>query len=433
MNPRLIIFSLALAGATLVAGTVPARSQPDPSAKPAESKADAILSRAESAADAALKWLRTRTSEAAASAEEAWKEAVVEANALAPPPPLGVFLYVPAVAEEAPQPERLPADLDAGAPTRKARHRLIAFDPAHWRHFDDATAPLALPSHLVILVHGLDEPGSIWNELAPVIHAAGLPLARFDYRNDGRIAAAADALGSALTDLHSRGVHRVDLVCHSMGGLAARDVLTRDTLYAGDARAGDTRPAVDRLILIGTPNRGSPWSGLRALAEIREQFVRWVDSDGSDPVALLGFLADGRGEAAADLEPGSAFLTELNARPLPRGVAITIIAGQLIDDEVAELQRLLDYPIAKDLLDKEQRRALAAGAADLRLRLGDGVVPLESARLAGVEDTVIVSANHRSVLNRWGLQRRLGDDTAERERASPAPAIPIILDRLQRE
>jgi pimeloyl-ACP methyl ester carboxylesterase len=89
------------------------------------------------------------------------------------------------------------------------------------------------------------------------------------------------------------GVGRVDIVAHSMGGLVALDYVKR---LGGWRR-------VRRLILLGTPIQGT-WS------------------------ALLGMITAPLGRASVQLLPGSRFLRELAAEPLPPGPEVVTIAGE---------------------------------------------------------------------------------------------------------
>lgn len=89
----------------------------------------------------------------------------------------------------------------------------------------------------------------------------------------------ADELAAAATRLRAEGgVDRVDVVAHSMGGLALRR-------YVQDG--ADT---VRTAIFVGTPHRGT----------------------------MLAYLAWGRG--GREMRPGSDFLRRLNAQPLPSGI-----------------------------------------------------------------------------------------------------------------
>lgn len=288
------------------------------------------------------------------------------------------------------------------------------------------------PRRVVLLVHGLDEPGSVWDDVAPILRDAGHDVARFDYPNDQPIAESAAFLGESLRDLRSRGVTRVDLVCHSMGGLVARDVLTRPELYGGDAEGDTGLPRVARLITIGTPNGGSPWAKLRAIGEVREQIERFFTNDDTNWRDLLGYLSDGLGEAGDDLLPGSAYLTNLNARPLPRGVKITIISGCMAPVKNEDLEWLAHSWILKKMIGEEDAQAVAQSITTLATDLGDGVVPMSSTTLPGVNDVVCVDGfNHRSLLKNFVIVDEVRDLVGA-EKTVP-PAIPIILERLQHE
>jgi pimeloyl-ACP methyl ester carboxylesterase len=299
---------------------------------------------------------------------------------------------------------------------------------------DDERAPLAalreVPARAVILVHGLDDPGWMWREVIPPLIEAGHVVARLDYPNDGPIAASADLLARELERLKAAGVERVDLVGKSMGGLVIRDVLTRAEHYAGDGSGNERLPAVDRFIMIGTPNHGSSMAHLRGVLEFGEHLSRaWIGNGHGSSGRWPDHEADGCGEAGIDLLPGSPFLAELNARPLATHTRHTIIAGRLVPIEEQQLsefsqrwtQRATGPDAAPWLRDLAFEADLnrAAGAVGRAIDLvGDGLVSLESTGLEGVNDVVIVSADHIGLM--CNLTRS----------GEPPPAVPILLDRL---
>ena len=300
----------------------------------------------------------------------------------------------------------------------------------------DGTEPAAPPSdgemprRAVVLVHGLDEPGWIWDDLAPALCDAGLTAVQFEYPNDGPLAPAADGLGEALLALREHGVEEVDLVAHSMGGLVVRDVLTRPRWYDGNGHGGEELPRVRTMITVGTPNHGAAISRLQALSEAKDQAVRALrvasgQSDHRLADVVLHALRDGHGQASRDLQPGSAYLVELNARPLPADVRMTVIAGRMIEPSATGM-------VASAAVSGESSGALMAtaarcadalcalGAETGTSWLGDGLVTLDSALLPGVEDTVVLPGNHQSILMKW----RPGE---------VPPAVEVIVDRLTRE
>jgi pimeloyl-ACP methyl ester carboxylesterase len=288
--------------------------------------------------------------------------------------------------------------------------------------------------HAVVLVHGLDDPGFMWRDLIPALHAEGHKVIRFEYPNDGPIIESADLLAATLAQLRTRGFERVDIVAHSMGGLVARDALTRPAHYGGDGSAAKnpSLPAVDRLIMLGTPNHGSRWARLRAFAELREHLYRaWH----GEQDWFSEFDADGGGEAGVDLLPDSDFLRRLNERPLASHTRHTIIAGQIggefaqaMDEFTQSAGRLAESPDAPDWLKQlfSSRNTDSANEllSEVMCELGDGCVTVESARLERVEDFTIVAGNHLSMIVNVGSHK--GTDHVP-------PAIPIVLGRLARE
>jgi pimeloyl-ACP methyl ester carboxylesterase len=283
-----------------------------------------------------------------------------------------------------------------------------------------------VPERVIVLVHGLDEPGWVWRDAIAALRDADFVFARFEYPNDGPIGQSADLLAAELRAMRSAGVARIDVVAHSMGGLVMRDVLTRPAYYGGDGRGGDSLPAVDRLIMCGTPNHGAPLARLRAITEIKEQLARMFTGR---PGRGMGF-SDGAGEAAVDLAPDSVFLRRLNDRPLASHTRHVIIAGRVspVTEEdvegaaeaVREAASAADAPQwLRDWIDSVDS-GMSRLVDDTARGMGDGVVTLDSARLEGVDEFIVVEANHLTM-----LVNVLGPP------GTTPPAIPIILDHLQ--
>lgn len=289
---------------------------------------------------------------------------------------------------------------------------------------DDAWQPLPerAPRHVVMLVHGLDEPGSIWDELAPAIREGGLPVVQFEYPNDQPIADSADLMLDALRAIHGAGTQHVDIVAHSMGGLVTQDALTR----SGTEGAG---AVVQRVITVGTPFAGSPWAHLRIVSEMREYAIR--ASEGEKVFHESGtpeFTEDGEGEAGRDLLPDSEFLAHMRERP-PIPVPVTVIVGRVSNPDPQWAMDLADKPWVRRLIgqgnvDRAMRELTAASD-----QVGDGVVSIESATALDAEDTVFLDASHRGMLRIMRIEQVTRRMTGDPPHASP-PAISIILDRL---
>ncbi|MFN2356406.1 MAG: alpha/beta fold hydrolase [Desulfotignum sp.] len=175
----------------------------------------------------------------------------------------------------------------------------------------------------VILVHGLDDPGIIWQDLAPVLLENGYPVLVMSYPNDQAISASTRFFFEQMQQLAQKDPGPVVIVAHSMGGLVARDMLTRPGFDYTNAVSAQKVPAIKRLILVGTPNHGTQMARFRIVTEIRDQVFHLFRPD----THWLHCLLDGTGAAAIDILPGSRFLTKLNLRPLPKETQMHVIAG----------------------------------------------------------------------------------------------------------
>jgi pimeloyl-ACP methyl ester carboxylesterase len=213
----------------------------------------------------------------------------------------------------------------------------------------------------------------------PALDAAGFDTWEFRYPNDQGIDRSADLLAASWQNLPAD--QPLVLVGHSMGGLVIRDFVTRWRHPVETLPGTDGAPVLG-VILAGPPNLGSNWAQLRVLLELRDQWATGRQSG----FAPLGGLQDGTGAAKIDLQPGSRFLTELNARPWPQAVQLRIIGGVLKPSAPA---------------------------------LGDGVVATNSLTIAGASPPILVTASHRGMLS------RLFASDAE------PPAIPVIMTLLE--
>lgn len=262
----------------------------------------------------------------------------------------------------------------------------------------------------VILIHGLDEPGIIWDDLAPAAAEAGFEVWELRYPNDQGIDRSAAFLAQhwgALPDDRP-----VILIGHSMGGLLAREFVTRWRHPVGEPAKIEGAP-VGGVLMVGTPNQGSDWARLRIWLELREHF----EDAQRRRFSLFAGLRDGLGEAKIDLRPGSEFLQALNARPWPASVPRAIIGARLVEPP-KQLIASLDAAAAEVGSETlgEQLHAWFDGLGD---GLGDGAVSVESLRLDDGPEPTIVNGAHRTM-----LRRLFADDPTP-------PAIAPIIDQLK--
>lgn len=278
------------------------------------------------------------------------------------------------------------------------------------------SGPQEVDAPVIVLVHGLDDPGKVWQNLAPTLDDHGYEVWQMYYPNDQPVVESAALFHRELIQLRKSGIEEISIVAHSMGGLVSREFLTSPTSdYAGELTK-QTVPRIDQLIMVGTPNHGSQVARLRVFSEVRDQFVRLTNGE----VNGLGIILDGAGEAKIDLLPGSAFLTNLNSRQAPQGVNMSVIAGisspwqeQKITDSLDQLRKRFpaDYDSDIDLLGKY--------LVSMTHGLGDGLVTVASTKIPEVKHFT-VNGTHLSMI------RNL---TASSQRIPPA--IPIILNLLK--
>ena len=267
----------------------------------------------------------------------------------------------------------------------------------------------------VVLIHGLDDPGSVWRDLAPALVRSGYRVWYLHYPNDQPVVDSAQFFADCLQQLPLQGSAGVAIVAHSMGGLVTREMLTSPRIeYALNVKAGRV-PPVDQLFMVGTPNHGSEMARFRLFAEIRDQWVALTQGKGH----WLRWIFDGAGEAKIDLLPNSEFINRLNARSHPADVDMLIIAGVASPWKIPEIERLSQSGARSNI----QTDPGAANEWDDVLLsvtdgLGDGLVTVESTRLAGIAHLTVDGTHMTMIRNITTGSSRV------------PPSVPVILDRL---
>ncbi len=270
-------------------------------------------------------------------------------------------------------------------------------------------------SNPLVLIHGLDEPGLVWNQLIPALEAAGYWVLTFTYPNDQEVGKSSAFLLSELKGYSLFRGQRLTLIAHSMGGLVARNMLTDPNLGYEDLELEGAVPGVERLIMVGTPNHGSQMARFRFVTEIRDQYHQWRHGN----VSLVHGLMDGAGEAGIDLLPGSRFLNGLNLRPHPQGVRYDLIAGVFIPWYMEEIKDTLG--MGGDGVGglSRQSGAFRQKVVGVTALLGDGLVPVSSVMLDHFSLT-LVPGGHLDMIRNYPWQSR-----------RTPPGVPVILDLLE--
>lgn len=245
----------------------------------------------------------------------------------------------------------------------------------------------------VCLVHGMNSSSGSFVHMVPLLEAAGYGVVLYDYPFNRDL----DRLAPAFADdwrgfrQRQREERPWAIVTHSMGALLARAYVEGDD-YAKD---------VTELVMVAPPNQGSAVARAQALFQIIEA----AQNAHNGPARGKVRFTEGLGAAADDLLPGSRFLRTLNRRPRRSGVRYSILAGDrgflTAEDRRTIEARLTALTRGGGLLGGLTR--LAAGDAPRQLDeltdgTGDGCVALSSARLDGVDDLVVVHADHVTLI-----------------------------------
>ena len=166
----------------------------------------------------------------------------------------------------------------------------------------------------VLFLHGLFFNKACWTVMkwrlkvlgVTNLHTINLPPTRDIETLTEKVALKVDTLR------HTYGCDKVHLVCHSMGGIIARNFV--------QIRGGADK--VEQCILVGAPNKGSKLAPF-ALTKLSEAIM-----------------------------PGSEFLTNLNGKPIPKKVTLTNIYSRH-DNMVIPFDRaILDKAINIELTGK---------------------------------------------------------------------------------
>jgi len=267
----------------------------------------------------------------------------------------------------------------------------------------------------VVLVHGLDDPGKVWSNLAPELVKENCNVWILNYPNDQPVVESSLLFFDELKQLRMLGVDSISIVSHSMGGLVSRELLTSPDIGYDKAADTDRIPEVKMLIMVGTPNHGSQLARFRFFAELRDHFVRLTKGQSN----WLGVILDGAGEAKIDLLPDSRFLTELNGRSHPEGVDMLIIAGitsPWSENDIDNMLGKVEQNIAS--IQQQDVETMRDYLVSMTHGLGDGLVTVESTRLDRVP-YITVNGTHLSMIR----------NITENSQRVP-PAVPIIVEKL---
>ena len=254
--------------------------------------------------------------------------------------------------------------------------------------------------HIVLLIHGFNSTTSKMNHLAEAIEKdlkkeePSVEVACFDYATHNGISVAASSLEKSLQTIIDKNPDcSISLVTHSMGGIVSRMMIENE---------GFKMPQIKRLIMVAPPNHGTQLAGLPTSNASLDLILEKIDQIGVRQA--LQTVVSMANVAVDDLKPDSKCLKDLNAGDRNGKINYSIILGK---------RGVLSAPqtnLAKQFAEKMSDEEMNNGGKELNSLLktlppelitgkGDGVVSVESGKLSGVEDTVVMSFQHSDLLN----------------------------------
>lgn len=281
-----------------------------------------------------------------------------------------------------------------------ARRKAMLHAPHHVRarfglEFDQQWQQATNKKQLVVLVHGFNSRPRQSETLITTARENGFSCAVLNYPNDQPIQDSAQLLSKGLKRLSETHPDcRVAIVAYSMGGLVSRAVVEIQDLDPGN---------VDRLILVAPPNHGSTLASCATGIDIFEYLT--CSKFRNRPCPWYSAIEDGLAEASHDMMPGSRFLNQLNRQPRNPLVRYTILLGNLAPLDLRHLRRweasANNYWLCQPWASKcsEQMIHYLRKYPELVQGQGDGLVAVQSGKLKGVSDTMVLPFDHLSVIS----------------------------------
>jgi pimeloyl-ACP methyl ester carboxylesterase len=243
----------------------------------------------------------------------------------------------------------------------------------------------------ICLIHGLNSTSNVFVHMIKPLEAAGFGIVLYDYPYNHDLDETVQSFRRDWLAFRQKTGERSawSVVAHSMGGLLIRS-------YIEDSARLRPRD-VDDVVLIAPPNRGSAIAKAQTILHYLDK-VKAVNGLRRD---VLFQLSETLGAAAVDLTPGSRFLTRLNSRRRAADVDYHILAGDSgfvsIDSRrkiESRIETLAQSPGILRVLTLVATNEVRAWLDVVTETYGDGCVSLESAKLEGVDDFVVLHANH---------------------------------------
>ncbi len=286
----------------------------------------------------------------------------------------------------------------------RLRHVKTAADAAKGETFGivpyDATKKLENAKQIAIIVHGFNSSPKQFQPLAskiesPQTRSEAIRTASFHYSTRKGVANAAREFEKHLKQLVQKNPDcEITLITHSMGGIVSRLVIEKDNFEL---------PQIKQIIMVAPPNKGSNLALLP------------IGTDRFDPVLAridrtkirdtLRQLVAEVNLAVEDLRPKSELMKKLDKQKRNPNIDYSIILGNKAVLTATQAQVLKTF--SKQMKTAKQKHVVKGGQeiAEVLAKLsqelvspqGDGVVGLNSGKLRGVDDVVVLKFKHNDI------------------------------------
>ena len=253
--------------------------------------------------------------------------------------------------------------------------------------------------HIVLLVHGFNSTTGQMSTLAKAIEKdlqkndSRTEVACFDYASHHGISVAAASLEKALQTVIDKNPNcSISLVTHSMGGIVSRVMIEKK---------GFAMAQIKRLIMVAPPNHGTQLASLPFGNASLDSLLEKIDQTGIRQA--LQTVVSMANIAIEDLRPDSECLKDLNSSDRNDKIDYSIILGDrgVLANSQTNLLKQVAQELSEEKMDNggtELNSLLKTLPPELLTGKGDGVVSVESGKLNGVSDTVVMSFQHSELL-----------------------------------
>ena len=248
-------------------------------------------------------------------------------------------------------------------------------DEKHRINEERSSEQICATRYPLLLVHGVFfrdfEHMNYWGRIPAELQKNGAQIFYGGQQSAQSVAKSAQELHERITQvLAETGAEKVNIIAHSKGGL--------DSRYAIGLLGADMRVA--SLTTINSPHHGCAWAQ-NALEKIPASVQEWIARRYESIFSILGDTAPAFLEGVRDLTPEAC--KRLNSLcPLPQQIPVHCVMSEMNHINSAPFPLWVSY-LAMKLYDRNVR--------------GDGLVPIESAKLDGAVFTMVPKTKYRGI------------------------------------